>query len=67
MKIFFFSKKTKKNKAPEPVEPWKPKVLDALRHANTCIRSDTFSIDKGPLGEDCLALNIFVPGDKRFI
>lgn len=49
-------------KAPEPAEQWRPKVLDAFDHANTCIRSEIVTFDKAPQSEDCLALNIYVPG-----
>lgn len=52
-----------KIKAPEPAESWTPKVLDAFEHGNTCLRSNNFLItDSYPQSEDCLFLNIYVPG-----
>lgn len=53
-------------KAPEPAEPWTPKVLDAFEYGNTCVRPNVFFIkDNYPQSEDCLFLNIFVPGNAK--
>lgn len=48
---------------PVPVEPWAPETIDAFEHTPTCIRPDIqpFS-DDAPQSEDCLSLNVFVPG-----
>lgn len=52
--------------APEPVEPWS-ETLDAFEHMPTCVHvsSPPFS-DVSPQSEDCLALNINVPGKFNF-
>jgi len=52
-------------KAPEPVEPWAPAIKDATEHGYTCVRPTQFFIDKEPQSEDCLFLNVYVPGDVR--
>lgn len=46
------------------IEPWAPKVIDAFEYGATCIRqNDLFKvIDDYPQSEDCLFLNVFVPG-----
>lgn len=52
-------------KAPEPKEPWSPAVIDAFEHGPICLQPS-----EGPLAtshlqsEDCLLLNIYVPGKK---
>lgn len=50
--------------APEPIEPWTPRVHDAFEYGSTCIHpNELFNIaDNYPQSEDCLFLNIFVPG-----
>lgn len=53
------------NQAPEPVEPWTPKILDAFEFGNTCIRPNTISNDDYPQSEDCLNLNVYVPASAR--
>lgn len=55
-------------KAPEPIEPWRPDILDALNYGNTCIRPNRIFLlsDDLPQSEDCLFLNIFVPGIAYF-
>lgn len=51
------------NKAPEPVDSWKPHVLDAFEHGNICIQPPITVTDLPfPQSEDCLTLNIYVPG-----
>lgn len=48
--------------APEPVDSWKPNVLDALNYSHICIQPTDFWQDLSPQHEDCLYLNVFVPG-----
>lgn len=48
--------------APEPVEPWKPKILDALEYGFKCPEPFVFFCYDYPMDEDCLFVNIFVPG-----
>lgn len=53
-------------KAPEPIYPWRPKLLDAFEHGNTCYRPNVGEMDSFPQSEDCLYLNIYVPGKVKF-
>jgi para-nitrobenzyl esterase len=48
---------------PEPVAPW-PGVRNALTAAPACPQQPHLlpGMDPGPLGEDCLALNVYTPG-----
>lgn len=50
-------------KAPEPVEPWS-NTLDAFEYAPACPQLDD-EIMFRDTREDCLFLNIFVPGKER--
>lgn len=52
-------------KAPEPVDSWAPKVLNAFEHGPMCTQSGAFLPVPFTNSEDCLTLNIYVPG-KRF-
>lgn len=52
--IFFFLK------PPQPVE-WN-NVLDAFEHGNSCVQPKEFLSNPVPLSEDCLTLNVYVPG-----
>lgn len=52
-------------KAPVPIDPWAPGILDAFEYSKACsqileLRTDT------PSAEDCLYVNIFVPGKKKW-
>lgn len=50
-------------KAPVPIDPWKPKVLDAFEHGPICIQPVVTIMDLPfPQSEDCLTLNVYVPG-----
>lgn len=61
-------KKNHKFQAPEPVEPWAPNVLDAIEPGFTCIRPAIVPyIEPTPQDEDCLSMNIFVPGMELFL
>lgn len=48
--------------APEAVDPWAPEVLDAFHYGSKCIQPQEYSTDPYPQDEDCLYLNIYVPG-----
>lgn len=48
-------------KAPEPIEPWKT-TIDTFEYAPACPQFDG-EINFSDTKEDCLFLNIFVPGD----
>lgn len=56
-------------KAPEPVDPWRPKIIDAFKYGKGCSQlscPDCY----GKLSnsdEDCLFVNVFVPGDKQYL
>lgn len=49
-------------KAPIPIASWKPNVLDAFQYGNSCIQQASALGNSGPQSENCLFLNIFVPG-----
>lgn len=49
-----------------PVEPWAPNILDALEHGDTCVRPNQFGPDKLTQDENCLFLNVYVPGKHCF-
>lgn len=51
--------------APEPAEPWKPKILDAFQYGNKCLEPVIYFCYEYPMNEDCLSLNIFVPADVK--
>lgn len=48
--------------APEPIDPWHPNVVNAYNYRNTCMQP--YYPDEIVTGtsEDCLYLNIYVPG-----
>lgn len=50
-------------KAPEPVKPWS-NTLDAFEYAPACPQLDN-EIMFRDTREDCLHLNIFVPGEEK--
>lgn len=49
-------------KAPEPVEAWQPTIRDALEHSPVCMQPETMFEIPFPQSENCLTLNIYVPG-----
>lgn len=49
--------------APKPIEPWKPSILDAFKFGNKCIQLGLISFDSYFESEDCLFLNIYIPGE----
>lgn len=53
--------------APVPITSWKPKVIDAFQYGNSCIQQSAAIGFWGPQSEDCLYLNVFVPGDDLFL
>lgn len=48
-------------KAPEPVEPWNH-LWNAYEHGRICIQPGNPVQQPFPHNEDCLTLNIYVPG-----
>lgn len=54
-------------KAPETIEAWAPKTIDAFEYGSTCIRRNQLFkvIDDFPQSEDCLFLNVFVPANLK--
>lgn len=46
------------------MKSWAPAERNATEHGNTCIRPEIFAINQ-PQDEDCLFLNVYVPGKKR--
>ena len=48
-------------KPPQPVEPWS-NLLDAFEHGNICVQPKKLFPNELPQSEDCLTLNIYVPG-----
>lgn len=53
--------------APEPIEPWAPDVFDASEFGFTCVRPVFHPfVEPTPQSEDCLSLNIYVPGEYCF-
>lgn len=53
------------HQAPEPIESWTPNVLDTFNYSNICIQPIEFSEDPNPQHEDCLYLNVFIPGKSH--
>lgn len=49
-------------KAPEPVESWTPVERNATEHGHTCVRPESFPYGDKTQNEDCLFLNVYVPG-----
>lgn len=49
--------------APKPMEPWKPTILDAFEFGRKCIQLGSISFDSYFESEDCLFLNIYIPGE----
>lgn len=50
------------HQAPVPIASWKPQILDAFGYGNSCIQQSNAIGNSGPESEDCLYLNVFVPG-----
>lgn len=49
--------------APEPVESWEPYIWDAYQYGSSCVQPlKPFLTDLYPQHEDCLYLNVYVPG-----
>lgn len=48
------------------MDSWKPTVLDAFQHGKVCIYAGHFMPVPLPQSEDCLSLNIYIPG-KTFL
>lgn len=57
-------KQIHKSKAPQPADSWKPNILDATQYRDNCIGSNDLTTDPAPQSEDCLHLNIYVPGES---
>lgn len=55
-------------KATEPVENWFPQVLDATEFVPTCMMPVGLSYPQvEKMDENCLNMNIYVPGKKKII
>lgn len=52
--------------APEPIESWKPEIFDAFDFGNTCIQPNGLTKNPYPQSEDCLYLNVFIPGEAYY-
>ncbi|WHM39841.1 carboxylesterase family protein [Streptomyces sp. BPTC-684] len=52
--------------APRPAAPWRG-VRDATRFADRCVQGASWDpgYERATLTEDCLALNVYVPGHRR--
>jgi hypothetical protein len=48
-------------RAPQPVAPW-TEPLDATAYGDACPQMDHSLAPLVPISEDCLTLNLFVPG-----
>lgn len=48
--------------APEAIASCNPHIFDAFEYGNSCIQQSNALGNAGPESEDCLYLNIFVPG-----
>lgn len=53
-------------KVPKPVESW-PTVIDAFEHGKICPSPGKMVPQPFEQSEDCLTLNIFVPGNEFYI
>lgn len=51
------------SQAPKAADSWSPNVLDAFQYGNNCIGANELGNDPYPQSEDCLYLNVFVPGE----
>lgn len=51
--------------APEPIGIWAPHVYVASEHGFMCIQPGIYYEDQFPQDEDCLYLNIYVPGKQQ--
>lgn len=54
-------------KVPEPIESWAPNVLDAFEHGHICFQDERFVVQPWPQSEDCLTLNVYIPGRGKRI
>lgn len=52
--------------APEPIESWAPKTIDAFQYGNACMQISSPKTKYGK-SEDCLFLNIFVPVGEQIL
>lgn len=53
------------SKPPVPIESWSPTVLNAFEHGKICIQPVKLEFGNiQPQDEDCLFLNIYVPGKR---
>lgn len=55
-------------RAPEPAEPWRPRTIDAFKYGKACSQLP-YSVFHVEYSEDCLFVNVFVPGkySKRIL
>lgn len=52
-------------KAPEPIEPWTT-TLNAFEYGSACPQFDEIT-KFSETNEDCLFLNVFVPGENEYL
>lgn len=50
-------------KAPEPADPW-PETIDVFRYGKACSQLP-YSVFHVEYSEDCLFVNVFVPGNNK--
>lgn len=48
--------------APEEVDPWHLTILETVEYGNNCIQPSEMYSEIHPQSENCLFLNVFVPG-----
>lgn len=48
------------------MDSWFPRVIDATEYGPICMLSLPFFTLDRPMKEDCLTVNVFVPGKKMF-
>lgn len=51
-------------KPPQPVESWN-NILDAIEHGSTCVQPRKLIPNPLPQNENCLFLNVYVPGKNK--
>lgn len=52
-------------KAPVPADSWAPRVRDATKYGPSCIGVVIPGLPPQPMDEDCLFINVYVPGKRN--